>query len=97
MEEDKETEHVLWQMIEDKYKETEPFSSPGGVGIGGLLSGFVNAPPPPDQTDVAEELPLDATEPRLELETAPLANNHAAVQQLLDAEAAQHDEVVWHS
>lgn len=41
-------------------------------------------------------LPLDATALRLELETAPLADNHAAVQQLLDAEAAQHAEEVQH-
>ena len=61
-------------MIEDKYKETEPFSSPGGVGIGGLLSGFFNAPPPPDQTDVAEELPLDATAPQPEEDLAHADN-----------------------
>ena len=38
-------------------------------------------------------LPLDATVPRLELETAPLADNHAAVQNFMDTGAAQLDAV----
>ena len=87
MEEDKETEHVLWQMIEDKYKETEPCSSPGGVGIGGLLSGFVNAPPPPNQTDAAEVLPIDATNRRRE-EDLVHADNQSEVNCLPQVEAS---------
>ena len=72
-------------MVEDKYKETGPCSSsPDGVGIGCLLSGFVNAPPPPDQTDAAEELLLDATEPQPEEDLAHADNLYG----LQDVEAS---------
>ena len=62
-------------------------SSIGGIGLGlcGSPSGFVGTPPPPNQDNAAEKLPLDATEPRLEVELAQ-ADNLSAVQHLQDFE-----------